>query len=61
MVASSSRNIVPPSARSNRPWCVLVAPVKAPASWPKSSLSRSESEMAAQFILRNVASQRFDR
>ena len=32
MVASSSRNSVPPSARSNRPWCVRVAPVNAPGS-----------------------------
>ncbi len=36
---SSSRNSVPPSASSNRPWRVITAPVKEPFSWPNSSLS----------------------
>ncbi|MEW5317923.1 MAG: hypothetical protein WDW38_009182 [Sanguina aurantia] len=37
----SSRNSVPPSACSKRPETRLTAPVKAPASWPNSSLSSS--------------------
>jgi hypothetical protein len=35
----SSRNTVPPCARSNAPAYELVAPVNAPRSWPNSSLS----------------------
>ena len=34
----SSMNRVPPSASSKRPVAPLVAPVKAPGTWPKSSL-----------------------
>ncbi len=45
----SSRKIVPVSARSKRPIFLLVAPVKAPFSWPNSSLSNSWSGRAAQF------------
>ena len=37
----SSRNSVPPLARSNRPPCRRSAPVKLPRSWPNSSLSIS--------------------
>ena len=37
----SSRKSVPPSAASKRPVAPRVAPVKAPRSWPKSSLSIS--------------------
>src|SRR5438445_588314 len=50
---TSSRKSVPPLAVSKRPWCSLTAPVKAPASWPKSSLSRSGSASAAQLSARN--------
>ncbi len=45
----SSRKIVPPWASSNRPSLVRIAPVKAPFSCPKSSLSRRSSGMAPQF------------
>ena len=47
----SSRKMVPPSASSNLPGFSLVAPVKAPRSWPKSSLSSSSPGSAAQLIL----------
>ena len=42
-VAISSRKMVPPSACRNFPSRSAVAPVKAPATWPKSSLSSSVS------------------
>jgi hypothetical protein len=45
----SSRNSVPPSARSKRPTRFATAPVKAPFSWPNSSVSRRCSGIAAQF------------
>ena len=60
-VPSSSRNSVPLSASSNRPARDLVAPVKAPASWPKSSDSISVSGNAAQFIVTSGSSHRVDR
>ena len=44
----SSRKIVEPSASSNRPICRARAPVNAPFSRPKSSLSMSVAGMAAQ-------------
>ena len=44
----SSRKTVPPSADSNLPLWRARAPVKAPASWPKSSLSRMPSGRAPQ-------------
>ncbi len=44
----SSRKTVPPSAASNFPLCRARAPVKAPASWPNSSLSRMPSGRAPQ-------------
>ena len=44
----SSRNSVPPWACSKRPMRRLSAPVNAPFSWPKSSLSSSDSASAAQ-------------
>ena len=50
-VPSSSRNKVPPSASSKRPWRVLAAPVKLPASWPNSSASIRFSGRAAQFMM----------
>ena len=40
-----------PSASSNRPLRWLVDPVKAPFSWPNSSLSASAGGSAAQFTL----------
>jgi hypothetical protein len=45
----SSSSSVPPLACSNRPFLRRSAPVKAPRSWPKNSLSRSGSGSAAQF------------
>ena len=45
-ISSSSR--VPPCARSNLPRRRATAPVKAPFSWPKSSLSSSSPGIAAQ-------------
>ncbi len=50
---TSSRSSVPPSAISNRPMLRRSAPVNAPFSCPKSSLSRSPAERAAQLTLRN--------
>ncbi len=47
----SSRNSVPPSASSIRPLRVWMAPVKAPFSWPNSSLSSRFSLRAAQLTL----------
>ena len=50
MSAISSRKIVPPFASSTRPGFCRSAPVKAPFSWPKSSLSSSVSGIAAQLM-----------
>ena len=47
----SSRKRVPPSAAAIRP-PLPTAPVKAPFSWPKSSLARSSSLKAAQLMAR---------
>jgi len=47
---TSSRNIVPRSARRNLPSFRRSAPVKEPFSWPKSSDSSSVSVMAAQLM-----------
>ena len=44
----SSRNRVPPSASANAPSRALVAPVKAPRSWPNSSLPASSGTMVVQ-------------
>ena len=49
----SSSSSVPPSACSNRPRRRTLAPVKAPRSWPNSSLSSSASGMAAQLTATN--------
>ena len=49
----SSRNSVPPWARSKKPWCWRSAPVKLPFSWPKSSLSIRFGEIAPQLTARN--------
>ena len=45
----SSRKSVPPAAASKRPSRRALAPVKAPLSWPKSSLSTSVAGKAAMF------------
>ena len=58
---TSSMKRVPPSAISNFPEWARVAPVKAPRSWPKSSLSRSSAGNAAQFTLTNGRSFRGER
>ena len=49
----SSRNSVPPSASSKRPFFVACAPVNAPFSYPKSSDSMRLSGSAAQLTLTN--------
>ena len=49
----SSRNTVPPSAISSLPFFWATAPVKAPRSWPNSSLSSSVSASAAQLMATN--------
>ena len=54
----SSRKMVPPSACTNLPICLTVAPVNAPFSWPNSSDSISSSGMAAQLIFTNGLSAR---
>jgi hypothetical protein len=53
--------MVPWSASSNLPGFSLVAPVKAPRSWPNSSDSRSSLGKAAQLILTNGLPRRGDR
>ncbi len=50
-ISSSSR--VPLSAISKKPWRAPTAPVKAPRSWPKSSLSVMPSAMAAALTATN--------
>ena len=57
----SSRNSVPPLARSKNPWCWRSAPVKLPFSWPKISLSIRLCEMAPQLTARNGCLRRRDR
>src|SRR5690606_4543360 len=49
------RNSVPVCARSKQPMLREMAPVKAPFSWPKSSRSASDGEIAPQLIARNGA------
>ena len=49
---------MPPSASRKMPRWRAVAPVKAPFSWPKSSLSMSASGMAPQLTTRNGLSAR---
>src|SRR5256885_3610456 len=48
MSPTSSRNSVPPCASRKRPARSLAAPVKAPFTWPKVSLSIRSAGMAAQ-------------
>ena len=48
MLSISSRNSVPPLACSSLPGRAFTALVKAPASWPKNSLSTIVSGIAAQ-------------
>ena len=54
----SSSSSVPPSASSKRPLRSASAPVKAPRSWPKSSLSSTPSGSAAQLTLMKGFSRR---
>ena len=49
----SSRKSVPPLACSNRPTRSRSAPVKAPRTWPNSSLSSRLCDSAAQWTLTN--------
>ena len=51
----SSRKSEPPCAASKRPARVATAPVKAPFSWPNSSLSMSVEGIAAQLTRMNGA------
>jgi two-component system C4-dicarboxylate transport sensor histidine kinase DctB len=57
----SSRRIVPPRACSKRPKRGRIAPGKAPASWPKSSLSTVWAGSAAQLIATKGRFARVDR
>ena len=50
MSPTSSRKTAPPSASSSRPFFFCLASVKAPRSWPNSSLSSSDSEIAVQVM-----------
>ena len=50
---------MPPSVSSKQPSRRSVAPVKAPRSWPNSSLSISVSGMAAQLMATNGLVRRF--
>src|SRR5438874_318784 len=50
---TSSRNSVPPSAISKRPWRRSVAPVKAPRSWPNISDSTRSRGSAALLTVTN--------
>ncbi len=61
VLASSSRNNEPSSARSKRPRRLRSAPVKAPASWPNNSDSSRLSGRLAQSSLINACDQRGDR
>ena len=54
----SSRNSVPLSAIWNLPARLITAPVKAPFTWPKSSLSIRFSGIAPQLIVTNGPSAR---
>ncbi len=58
---TSSRNTVPPCADSRRPALACTAPVNAPRSWPKSSLSSRLSLNAAQLSFTNGWSRRGER
>ncbi len=51
MLPTSSRKSEPPSATRKRPREVLTAPVKAPRTCPKSSLSSRPSGSAPEFTL----------
>ncbi|MNG00438.1 hypothetical protein D3C84_833740 [compost metagenome] len=56
----SSRNRVPPLASSKRPARLVIAPVKAPFSWPNSSLSSNSAGIAPQLTGTNGASRRLE-
>ena len=47
---TSSRNTVPPVGQLDSSFLLVTAPVNAPRSWPKSSLSSSDSGRAAQLM-----------
>ena len=57
----SSRKSVPPWASSKTPGRRWSAPVKAPRSWPKSSLSMRVAGMEAQLMATNGLSRRGER
>ena len=57
----SSRNSVPPSACWKRPSVRAWAPVKAPFSWPNSSLSISSRGMAAMLMATNGPLRRLEK
>ncbi|MNL17263.1 hypothetical protein D3C87_1383470 [compost metagenome] len=59
MLSISSRNSVPPLECSMRPTRFFCAPVKAPGSWPKSSLSITVSGSAPQFSATKLPLDRF--
>ena len=52
---------MPPSAASTRPARDSSAPVKAPFSWPKSSLAMSDGESVAQSTVTQGPSDRRER
>ena len=54
----SSKSKVPPSACTNNPLRSVRASVKAPLTWPNSSLSKSASGKAAQLMATNGRSRR---
>ncbi len=56
----SSRNTVPPSATSTRPFLFASAPVNAPRTWPNSSDSSRFSGIAPQLTATNGLSRRSD-
>ncbi|MNV50666.1 hypothetical protein D3C71_1426860 [compost metagenome] len=61
MLSISSRNNVPPLANSNLPIRRFCAPVKAPGSWPNSSLSTTDSASAPALIATNGPLRRLDK
>ena len=53
MSPASSRKSVPPCAARKSPCCSATAPVKAPRTWPKSSLASSPSVKPPQLTATN--------
>ena len=60
MSPTSSRKMVPPSARSKRPGLSATAPVKAPRLWPKSSDSSRVGARAVQLTVTRGRSRTFE-